>query len=361
MPSPTRASKLITLTDYTTGAVFYVSCNKIIKVVPQGMGDTLITYIGQSEKVLTKRISTDASTIRSASASDNKYIIEPFTLLEGVVIYLNLDRVIYSQDVVLPSSYNLVTYDSALTAPTVYQITSDSASSLAALSYSMFPVTLQPSPSQPSAVRYINNLNIALVTEESVNTLPTFSFETIARAGKGGVINDGTSGIVSATVAFSGGGATVQATGHLTITVGGAIDEFIVDTLGSGYTSYPTITVTVTSGTALTTPEVFCDFKVDNLAIVDAGQNINTAPTLTFSTGTITALASCTIDANTQKVDSVSLDNVGRYNPTIHAYPSLAVTGGAGAQILYDEKKVEFTHLQIEETVADIVAAVNGL
>ena len=360
MPSPTRASKLILLTDYTTESQFFVSCNKIIKVVPQGMGDTLITYIGQSEKVLTKRISTDASLIVDASKINDKYIIQLFTLLEGVVIYLNLDRVIYAQDVVLPSSYNLVTYDSALTAPTVYKITSDSASDLAALSYSMFPVTLQPSPSQPSAVRYINNLNIALVTEESVNTLPTFSFETIAKVGLNPIINNGTSGIVSATVAFSGGGATVQATGHLTIATG-AIDTFVIDTPGSGYTSYPTITITVTSGTALTTPEVAGYFKVNNLAIVDAGENINTAPTLTFSAGGITAEASCIIDANTQKVDSVSLDTVGRYQSDDDAYPSLAVTGGAGAQILYDEKKVEFTHLQIEETVADIVAAVNAL
>ena len=54
MAEPTRASKLIELTDYTTESQFFVSCDKIIKVVPQGMGDTLITYIGQSEKVLTK-------------------------------------------------------------------------------------------------------------------------------------------------------------------------------------------------------------------------------------------------------------------------------------------------------------------
>ena len=354
----TRTSKLIELTDYTTESQFYVSCNKIIKVVPQGLHDTLITYIGQSEKVLTRRVSTDASVISAASASNSKLIITPFTLLEGTVIYLNLDRVIYAQDVVLPSSYNLVTYDSALTAPTVYQITSDTAATLAALSYSMFPITLQPSPSQPSAVRYINNLNIALVTEESVNTLPTFSFVTFAKLGV--IVDNGTSGIVSATVAFSGGGATVQATGHVTIAAG-AIDTFVIDTPGSGYTSYPTITITVTSGTAFSTPKLSCGFEVNNLAIVNAGQNINTIPTLTFSAGDVTAEASCTIDANTQKVDSVTLDVKGNYVSGTDAYPALSVTGGAGSQILYDEKKVEFTHLQIEETVADIVAAVNAL
>lgn len=361
MAVPTRASKLIELTDYTTESTFYVSCDKIIKVVPQGMGDTLITYIGQSEKVLTKRVSTDAYTIANASASNNTNVLLDVELLDGTVIIINTDRVIYSQDVILPSSYNLVTYDSGLTAPAVYKVISMHAADLAGHSYSMFPVTLQPSPSQPSAVRYINNLNIALVTEEIVNTLPTFSFKTIAKLGHNPIVDNGTSGIIDATVAFSGGGATVQATGHLTLTVGGAIDEFIVDTPGSGYTSYPTITITIVDGTPLTTPEVAGYFKVDDLAIVDAGQNINTVPTLTFSAGGITAEASCTIDANTQKVDSVSLDVVGRYQSNDDVYPTLAVTGGAGAQILYDEKKVEFTHLQIEETVADIVAAVNAL
>lgn len=50
------------------------------------------------------------------------------------------------------------------------------------------------------------------------------------------------------TVAFSGGGATTQATGHTVINAAGQVVDIIIDTEGVGYTSAPTATFTPVSG-----------------------------------------------------------------------------------------------------------------
>lgn len=52
----------------------------------------------------------------------------------------------------------------------------------------------------------------------------------------------GTSYTNGSVVTFSGGGATVQATGHV-VTSGGNVTSLVVDTPGSGYTSVPTVAV----------------------------------------------------------------------------------------------------------------------
>lgn len=56
------------------------------------------------------------------------------------------------------------------------------------------------------------------------------------------ISNQGT-GYTAATVAFSGGGAIVQATGHPVI-AGGKITGIVLDSPGWGYTSAPTVTIT---------------------------------------------------------------------------------------------------------------------
>ncbi len=68
-------------------------------------------------------------------------------------------------------------------------------------------------------------------------------------------VNAGGSGYSSATVTFSGGGATVQATGTVTLT-SGAVSAINIITGGYGYTSAPTVTISGDGNNATATANV---------------------------------------------------------------------------------------------------------
>jgi hypothetical protein len=97
------------------------------------------------------------------------------------------------------------------------------------------------------------------------------------------------------------------------------------------------------------------------LVIAEGGEDINTTVTLTFSSGTTTALATATVSSSLQTVTATNLSNAGAYKKGTDAYPTLVITGGVGAYIVYDEHKPEFRILQVEETMATVQTAVNVL
>ena len=115
----TRASKLISLNDYNTGAAFVVSCNKIIKVVFSLSNDSLVTYITQSDKIVTRRVSTDATSIYSQSLSNDISILHYIQLADEQSLFINDDRVIYV-DQALEDTASLITYDGDLLEPVAY-------------------------------------------------------------------------------------------------------------------------------------------------------------------------------------------------------------------------------------------------
>ena len=135
---------------------------------------------------------------------------------------------------------------------------------------------------------------------------------------------------------------------------------FTISAAGTGFTSYPTFGITDATGV---NGVVTASMTVESpMTIVDAGSNLNTAPTLTFSatSGTL-ATATTTLDADAQNISGTTLTDAGSYKKGTDTYPTLTVGGGTGAKILYDEKKTEFLALQVEETVATVSSAINAL
>lgn len=154
----TRASKLISLNDYNTGAAFVVSCNKIIKVVFSLPNDSLVTYITQSDKIVTRRVSTDAGDIYDESKSNDVSILHYIQLTDGQSLFINDDRVIYV-DQALEDTASLITYDGDLLEPIAYLNIDSTAKNYAANSYNLFE-----EETINNGFRIFNNLNIALVT-----------------------------------------------------------------------------------------------------------------------------------------------------------------------------------------------------
>jgi len=154
----TRASKLISLNDYNTGAAFVVSCNKIIKVVFSLSNDSLVTYITQSDKIVTRRVSTDATSIYSQSLSNDISILHYIQLADGQSLFINDDRVIYV-DQALEDTASLITYDGDLLEPVPYLNIDSTAKNYASNAYNLFE-----KETINNGFRIFNNLNVALVT-----------------------------------------------------------------------------------------------------------------------------------------------------------------------------------------------------
>ena len=74
-------------------------------------------------------------------------------------------------------------------------------------------------------------------------------------------IGAGGSGYTSATVQFNGGGATVQATGTVTLT-GDAVSAINIITGGYGYTSAPTVTISGDGSSATATATVNLNWTI---------------------------------------------------------------------------------------------------
>ena len=74
-------------------------------------------------------------------------------------------------------------------------------------------------------------------------------------------VDAGGSGYSSATVTFSGGGATVPATGTVTLT-GDAVSAINIITGGYGYTSAPTVTISGDGNSAAATANVNLNWTI---------------------------------------------------------------------------------------------------
>lgn len=428
-------NKLVSLTDYKTGAVFQLSSCQIISFQQIGANDTSICYIDQRGKIqFDKRVLETVSAIATACISNSIGIMQPITLVTGVVLYLNIDRIIYVDNLTASSPLvTAVTYDAGVLQPAVYKCSTPTASALTALTDNVFAITTVPKGKIPSKTRYINNEKINVVT--GINPTPpiiTFTTKvktatgvvsvagsgytnptaTITGGGGAGAAGTLTTKVLTATVVSGGAGGTPGLTtftgttgtgtkftatgtingggvltGALTVVIAGnytvpitniAIEPitggsltgatvsvslgvlaFTITSSGTGYTSYPTFTVVDSTGTGST---ITAQMQVESpLTIVDGGKNVDSSVTLTFSSGTVTATATATVSSSTQSVTSTTLTNAGGYLNGTDAYPTLSISGGTGASIFYDEHKTEFKKIQVEETVATIVSAVNAL
>ncbi len=432
----TNRNKIISLTDYTTGAAFMLSSCQIINFIAVGgANDTLITYINQRGKLYKRRVTQSVSTINTACISNAINIMIPITLSTGVVMYLNIDRVIYVDNLTNSSPLvTEVTYDAFINPRAVYQCSLPTAADFAAATDNIFAITTQPKGAVPSKTRYINNYKIARLATELPKVAPVITFTTNVKSATGVVTVAGT-GYTNPTVAITGGGgsgatgtldtkvitATVVAggtggtpgavtitgttgtgtkfqatgtingsgilTGALVVTVAGdysvpvtsiaaepvtggsltgctvslslGLLSFAITGNGTGYTSYPTFGVVDATGI---NGAITANMLVESpLVIVNGGEDINTAVTLTFSSGTTTAIATATVSASTQSVTATSLTNAGAYKKGTDTYPTLAITGGSGGIIVYDAHNTSFVKLEVEEVISTVQTAVNAL
>lgn len=132
----------------------------------------------------------------------------------------------------------------------------------------------------------------------------------------------GYGGAPAPSVTFSGGGASVQATGHAIINSAGEVQQVIVDTPGTGYTSAPAIAFG--SGAAAAT------------AILGAPPNPAEANTVSATTGAITmaAGASLWIPAGSTANLKLPAGRTGRGKGNLSAYRFLGfVTSGAAGTL----------------------------
>lgn len=134
---------------------------------------------------------------------------------------------------------------------------------------------------------------------------------------------------------------------------------FDINATGTGFAGYPAFTVSDLTGTL---GAVTAQMEVESpLILVSGGSEINTPVTLTFSVGTVTAIASATVDPITQTVTAANLTIAGGYLLGTDAYPSLSITGGAGAFIKYDAKGTAFIDLEVQESATQVQGNINAL
>ena len=428
-------SKIISLTDYATGATIMLSSCNIINFTQIGASDTSITYINQRGKLYKRRVTETVAAINTACISNSINMMLPLTLDTGIVLYINIDRIIYVDNLVDSSPLlTSVTYDAFVNSPVIYKCSLPTAANLNSVTDNTFNITTQPYGGVPSKTRYINNLKISRLAQENPKVAPVITFTTRVKSATGVVTTAGT-GYTAPTVSITGGGgsgatgtvntkaitATVVAggtggtpgavtitgttgtgtkfqatgtingggvlTGALVVTVAGdysvpvtniaiepvtggalsgctvslslGIASFAITGNGTGYTSYPVFGLVDATGiNGVITANMLVESP---LVIAEGGEDINTSVTLTFSSGTTTALATATVSSSLQTVTATNLSNAGAYKKGTDAYPTLVITGGVGAYIVYDEHKPEFRILQVEETMATVQTAVNAL
>ncbi len=216
----------------------------------------------------------------------------------------------------------------------------------------------------------VKTASITTAGSYTVNSA-SFTQNTSSGAGTGATFNTVVYGVNTVTVGTAGSytvvptnpvaqGATSGSGTGATFTSSFGINTFLISAAGTGYTSYPTFTVVDDDGVSAV---ITASMTVESpMTIVDGGVNINTTPILTFSatTGTL-ATATATVTEATQTVTSTTLTAAGAYKKGTDAYPTLAISGGAGCQILYDTKRTGFIKLQVAETAATVQTAVNAL
>jgi hypothetical protein len=163
---PSNRSKIITLTDYISGGVFQVSSCQIISFQAIGLNDTSITYINQrGVRKVGQRVTQTPAAIATACISNAIGILTPITLDTGIILYINIDRIIYI-DVLSNSApvITAVTYDALINPPQVYLCSAPTALALSNLTDNMLAITTVATSSIPSRTRYINNLKIDILT-----------------------------------------------------------------------------------------------------------------------------------------------------------------------------------------------------
>lgn len=265
-----------------------LSSSQIISFTAIATTDTSITYIGQRGKLKTRRVLETVAAINTACISNTINMMIPVTLDTGIVLYINIDRVIYV-DALSNSSPLLtaVTYDAGVNSPVIYMCSLPTPANFNSVTDNTFGITTQGTSSIPSRTRYINSERIATVSSEAVGTAAVLqllmrpeSF-TVTAAGSGF-----TSLPIVSITGGGGSGATATTTAKL---ISGTVSA-----IGTGYA--PADTITFTGGTSTTTTIVnVATTRLATVALNAAGTGYAIGDTVTLAGGTFTTAAVLTV------------------------------------------------------------------
>lgn len=344
-----QASKSISLTVSATGSAIKLSANNIVSFTTSGSG-SLVKYLNNQDNVVTVLFNESVSTINTAAVRTQAVTL---TDASSTVRYIHSDKII--QLTAVTAGTSILYWNGGKAAPDVFEV-SQTPSAINTAAGNTFAITTQPTSATPSRTLYINNLFIINVVSEAAGTLPTLTatykikLETVTPSTAG-------SGYTSAVAVFAGGGlGAVLPTGHITLSAG-ATTGLVIDTAGSNITDDVTVTVTGDGTGAAFVNKIH---HILDTLVTTPGANLNTALTVVFGAGTITATATIQVSPTTQKATGTTITNVGSYLASAFP-PTLTVTGGSGAQIKYDNKRSACVNIQVEETAATVQSAINAL
>lgn len=323
---PTNRNKLIQLTDYRSGAVFMVSSCQIISFTAIATTDTEITYISQRGTLTKRRVLETVAAINTACISNGVNMMIPVTLESLVVLYLNIDRVIYV-DALSNSSPLLtkVTYDAGVNSPATYECTLPTPANFNSVTDNTFNIITQATSSIPSRTRYINNTRISAVSSEAVGTAATL--QLLMRPESYTVGAAGTGFTSAPAVAITGGGGT-GATATATLKLLSAA----IAAAGTGYA--PADTITLAGGTSTTAAIVnVATTKLVSAAVNAAGAGYVAGDTITLAGGTFSSPAILTVLTEVAgAVATFSISTAGSYTVNSATFTQSATSGiGAGA------------------------------
>lgn len=164
----TRASKLILLTNFSTGGTFYLSVNKIIKFTTViGAANSLVTYIDDSNTIVTRRVTEAVAAIATAMQSNTVSLAVALTCIENngqtlpsSVIYFNIERIVS----LVSSGANVVAaIDEGKADFEVYTVSSPIITLVA-------PTVMVPLTEVGGGVIYLNNLFIDMVVVQGTGS-----------------------------------------------------------------------------------------------------------------------------------------------------------------------------------------------
>lgn len=306
-------TKIVPLTDKATGFAFKISASQIVGFYGTNSGaDSIIQYIARSGgPVVTQTVDETPATINTAAAKTFS-----ITLSTGETYYIHADRIVYMFDM---TSYRQIGYYNGQNV--LQQLSSSTAiATINTAAGNTFSVT-----TIDGVTRYLNCNLVADIATESAAREATLSIDFAVDA----FIIDaaGTGYTTPPLVEIEGTGAGAAGTASLGVLSG------VPSAAGSGYAAGDTITL---AGGTSTTAGVcaVASTKLVSAAVNAAGTNYAPADTITLAGGThsVSAVLTVLTVGGSGEVATFSISIAGTYTVNTTSFTQASTSGsGSGA------------------------------
>lgn len=292
----TRASKLITVTEYGTGVSLNLSTADIISFQQIGANDTIIKHVTNRGKIAKNRVTETVSQVYALTETNTGtgvYLFQAITLADainlGKVVYISNERVLILRQ---ETTNATVLVDELKNVPAKYTFSTPTAADFNTAAGNTFAITTQKTNYTPSQTLYINNLKVKQVIPESPAVAPVITFTTHVKSATGAVTTAGT-GYTSPTVSITGGGGA-GATGTVNTKV---ITATVVDGGTGGTPGAVTITGTTGTGTKFQATGTINGSGILTGALVVSVAGDYSVPVTSISAEPVTggSLSNCTV------------------------------------------------------------------